>query len=90
MRAVGSIILGSNPVAVENHLIVVKPKRGGIKECEFLLNNLRNAQTKTWLDERIRCRHLTVGVLRELPVGRDMSDERLRFSTAVLRLLERS
>ena len=67
MRAVGSIVLGCSPIAVENHLLVAKPKHGGIKECEFLLKNLRNAQTKTWLNERIRCRHLTVGVLRELP-----------------------
>jgi hypothetical protein len=67
-RAVGSIISGSRPVAVENHLLVAKPRHGDLYDCEFLLKNLRDPQTKVWLDERIRCRHLTVGILRELPL----------------------
>ena len=67
-RAIGSVVLGQVPVAVENHLIVLKPKRGGWESCEFALQNLKHARTKAWLDQRIRCRHLTVGVLRELPI----------------------
>ncbi|HEX7861125.1 MAG TPA: hypothetical protein VF773_12400 [Verrucomicrobiae bacterium] len=67
-RAVGSIVTGQDKVAVENHLLVLKPKSGRIDECESLLTNLRDARTKKWLDHRIRCRHLTVGVLRELPM----------------------
>jgi hypothetical protein len=67
-RAVASIVLGTAPVAVENHLLVAKPKRGGLERCKFLLKSLRHSKTKGWLDERIRCRHLTVGVLREIPL----------------------
>lgn len=67
-RAIGSIVVGEVPVAVENHLIVLKPKRGGQESCEFALQNLKDPQTKAWLDERIRCRHLTVGVVRDLPI----------------------
>ena len=72
-RAIGSVVLGKVPVAVENHLIVLKPKRGGQESCEFALQNLKDARTKAWLDERIRCRHLTVGALRELPIWRALT-----------------
>lgn len=66
-RAVGTIITGKDPVAVENHLLVLKPKSGSVDDCLQLLNNLRSPKTNTWLNERIRCRHLTVSALRALP-----------------------
>jgi hypothetical protein len=28
---------------------------------------LKDPRTTTWLNERIRCRHLTVGAVRDLP-----------------------
>jgi hypothetical protein len=67
-RAIGSIVTGDRRIAVENHLLIAKPKEGGVESCEALLKSLRDQRTKVWLDERIRCRHLTVGVLSELPV----------------------
>jgi len=67
-RAVGSIVSAGEAVAVENHLLVLKPRENGLKRCEAVLRSLKEPRTKAWLDERIRCRHLTVGVLRELPV----------------------
>jgi hypothetical protein len=66
-RAVGTIITGQGPVAVENHLLVLKPKTGLIADCRELLENLRAPETNVWLNERIRCRHLTVSALRMLP-----------------------
>jgi N-6 DNA Methylase len=66
-RAIGTIILGEQPVAVENHLIVLKPKSSELDDCLKLLEVLRCVQTNDWLDERIRCRHLTVTALRDLP-----------------------
>lgn len=66
-RAVGTIITGQVPVAVENHLLVLKPKTGLIADCVGLLENLRAPETNAWLNERIRCRHLTVSALRTLP-----------------------
>ncbi len=66
-RAVGTVILGDKQVAVENHLIVVKPINASVDACEEILNLLRSDATDQWLDHRIRCRHLTVRALQELP-----------------------
>lgn len=66
-RAVGTIITGEQAVAVENHLLVLKPRDGSQATCEAALARLRDTRTKVWLDERIRCRHLTVGALGDLP-----------------------
>ena len=66
-RAVGTVILGDRPVAVENHLIVVRPNEPSLEACEEILNLLRSDSTDEWLDHRIRCRHLTVRALQELP-----------------------
>lgn len=66
-RAVGTIIACKKPVAVENHLLVLQPHDGKVDTCTPLLSVLRNRRTNTWLDQRIRCRHLTVSSLRELP-----------------------
>ena len=66
-RAVGTVILGDEPVAVENHLIVVRPNDACLDTCNEILELLRCEATDRWLDHRIRCRHLTVRVLEELP-----------------------
>ncbi len=70
-RAVGTVTLGDKPVAVENHLIVVKPNDGSLDTCKEILDLLRSDATDQWLDRRIRCRHLTVRALRELPCWDD-------------------
>lgn len=66
-RAVGTLIAGSGSVAVENHLICLQPKDRSQATCRRLLDVLRDERTTNWLDQRIRCRHLTVGALGELP-----------------------
>jgi len=66
-RAVGTIINGSRPVAVENHLLVLQPKDSNLNSCECLLSILYRPETNTWLNQRIRCRHLTVSSLQALP-----------------------
>jgi hypothetical protein len=66
-RAVASIVTGASGVAVENHLIVCKPHDASLKSCRALVERLRNESTTRWLDERLRCRHLTVTAIRELP-----------------------
>jgi len=66
-RAVGTIISGTQEVAVENHLLVLKPKSGTLMSCRELIKKLRSAQTNSWLNERIRCRHLTVPSVQEIP-----------------------
>lgn len=52
-------------VAVENHLLIVEPKAG--TNCADLLAVLESQTTKEFLDDRIRCRHLTVRALKEIP-----------------------
>jgi hypothetical protein len=66
-RAVGTVIFGNKPVAVENHLIVVKPNDASLDTCEEIKDLLRSEATDQWLDHRIRCRHLTVRALQEIP-----------------------
>ncbi len=65
-RGVGTVVVGSQDVLVENHLIVLKPKDGLIHTCRRAAELLGSRYAKAWLDERIRCRHLTVRALREL------------------------
>lgn len=66
-RGVGVMVIGAAPVAVDNHLIVVKPLAGGVEACEELLERLSRPDLAQWLDERISCRHLTVRVVRDIP-----------------------
>lgn len=71
-RAVGTLIVSDTLsrkelVAVENHLIVVRPKSGTIEDCEALLKLLHDFRTNNWLNDRIRCRHLTVKSIQNIP-----------------------
>lgn len=66
-RAAGAIIANTTPVAVENHLIVIKPKNGELSQCKALLKVLKCSKTNLFINEKIRCRHLTVGVMKEVP-----------------------
>jgi len=68
-RAIGTMILGRRRVAVENHLIVCKPHDGTIKSCGVLMRLLKSPRTTDWLNTRIRCRHLTVRAIAELPMS---------------------
>lgn len=70
-RAVGTVIALREPAVVENHLLVLRPRDRRIQTCQRLIASLRRPETTDWLDRRIRCRHLTVGSIRELPLGGD-------------------
>lgn len=70
-RATASVILCSEPVAVENHLIVCAPKDGLLATCHRLMRHLRSEVINKHLDEQMRCRHLTVGAVREIPLPDD-------------------
>ena len=67
-RAVGSIITGEKSVAVENHLIICRPYSGTLRDCRMLLNSLKCEKTNDWINLRSRCRHLSVGLLKRLPM----------------------
>lgn len=70
-RAVGSIIIGKKDVAVENHLIVLKPIFGGLTACRTALKTLATDATTKWLNKRIRCRHLTIDAVKKIPYSGD-------------------
>ncbi len=66
-RATATVVRVPKSVAVENHLIILKPKDNTIKLCNVLLKQLKDNRTNRWLNRRIRCRHLTVTSIKELP-----------------------
>ena len=66
-RAVPTLILGENAVAVENHLIALIPNDGTVDTCRKLIRRLKSPKTNKWLDARLRCRHLTTAALAEMP-----------------------
>lgn len=66
-RAIGTIIKGKEPVAVENHLIVIKPHKAPLRNCKRIVQILKSSETNEFLNNRIRCRHLTVGAIKQIP-----------------------
>lgn len=70
-RASATFIHLREPVAIENHMIVVKPKDGKVKTCKILMQVLQSEQTNDFLNDRIRLRHLTVEVVKDIPFGGD-------------------
>ena len=67
-RAAGAVVPIGGPYAVENHLLVIKGKSDSYDDIRKLNTYLRSDGVSEWLDERIRCRHLTVEAIKELPV----------------------
>ena len=66
-RAAATVIAGKKSVAVENHLIVCEPKDKTLRMCKKLMCQLQTATVNEFLDDRIRCRHLTVGAVAAIP-----------------------
>ena len=66
-RAVATVILGEEAVAVENHLIVLVPRDKTIRACRELIVRLQSPKTDEWINKRLRCRHLTTAVLAGMP-----------------------
>jgi len=67
-RAVATIIHVPKPVFVDNHLIVLQPNSKTLKECRKALEILKRSETDEWLNRQIRCRHLTVKIVKDIPV----------------------
>lgn len=66
-RCAATLINLKEPAAVENHLLVLTPFDGSKRRCKELMRVLRSPDTNKWLNKRMRCRHLTVSSLKELP-----------------------
>ena len=70
VRARAAVYTGPGPVAVENHLLVLKPpSAGGVDACMRLAVGFAEPAVTDWLDRRLRLRHLTVTALRDLPTA---------------------
>jgi hypothetical protein len=69
-RAAAAIVKCARPVAVENHLIVCEPLDGLLATCRALVRALRSQAVNDFLDEKISCRHLTVGAVAAIPFQR--------------------
>ncbi|BFQ92338.1 N-6 DNA methylase [Gallibacterium anatis] len=67
-RAAATLINLKQPIAVENHLIIVTPKDKSLKKCKRLLKMLERPEINQFLNEQIRLRHLTVGVIKSIPL----------------------
>ncbi|MCK6263763.1 N-6 DNA methylase [Vibrio sp. ZSDE26] len=67
-RASATIINLKEAVAIENHMIVIKPKSSTLRDCKKILKVLKSNQTNEFLNERIRLRHLTVTVIKDIPI----------------------
>ena len=65
-RAIAAIVALDEPIILDNHLLTLTPRRGGLRVCQRLLAELRRPVTTEALNRRIRCRHLTVGALSDL------------------------
>ena len=66
-RARSTLVTTQKEFLVENHLLILKPKDQKVTTCRALLRVLADQRTDTWLNNHIRCRHLTVGALKKLP-----------------------
>jgi len=67
-RLKASIIKGDMPVAVENHLIVLEPKDGKLNTCREFMKVAKSIDATNWVNNEIRCRHLTVTVIKKMPI----------------------
>jgi N-6 DNA Methylase len=70
-RAVSALVTGKRPVAVDNHLLVLRPSDGTIRTCSALVSHLKTEAVNKWLDNYIRCRHLTVDSIAQIPWSGD-------------------
>lgn len=66
-RLWATVVVGTGPVAVENHLLVLKPLHGGLNDCRAVARLLQSDSTTTFLNDRLRCRHLTTGAVAQIP-----------------------
>lgn len=67
-RAIATIINIHESVYIDNHLIVLTPKSKSLEDCYILLSILKDKKTDDWINEKIRCRHLTVKIVSKIPL----------------------
>lgn len=68
-RARATMIFGSEGVLIENHLLVLLPADKSEETCRKIMRILAAPSTTNWLNSHIRCRHLTVAAVAQIPIG---------------------
>ncbi|QIF95940.1 SAM-dependent DNA methyltransferase [Proteus vulgaris] len=68
-RAAATLVNIKGFVAVENHMIVITPKSGKLEECKKLMKILKSQSTNNFLNDRARMRHLTVSIIKDIPIS---------------------
>lgn len=67
IRASATIVNSIDPVAVENHLIIISPRDNSLEKCIKLMDILASQDTTDYLNSRIRLRHLTIDAIKNIP-----------------------
>ncbi|RYD81042.1 MAG: hypothetical protein EOP84_11525 [Verrucomicrobiaceae bacterium] len=67
-RAIATLVDSNQEFAVDNHLITILPLDKKLATCRKIVKMLSDSRTQNWFNTRIRCRHLTVGSLKEIPL----------------------
>lgn len=70
-RTRAAVVTDPRGIAVENHLLVLSPRSGGISACQSVLTRLGSSEVTEWLDQVICCRHLTVSAVSSIPWAND-------------------
>ncbi len=76
IRAKACLVLGSTPVLVDNHFIIVKSINDDIAIYKKLLIFLQSTDISQYLNNNIRCRHLTTKVIKKIPLEENWINER--------------
>jgi hypothetical protein len=75
-RCLATLVTGQIPLAVDDHLLIALPKDGTVSTCAELLRVLDDVRTTEWMNARIRCRHITVSALRDIPwIGGEQDEQ---------------
>lgn len=62
-----TVVLADRAVAVENHLLVLMPHDRTLVACREVAALVESSAAAQFLNERLRCRHLTVRAVRDIP-----------------------
>lgn len=71
-RCVGTIVATNGLIGIENHLLIAIPRDKKLRTCKKLLDVLKRDSTSVWMDKRMRCRHLTVSSVADIPWTEDV------------------
>lgn len=73
-RIVPTLVLGKQPIAVENHLIIISPKNKKVSACRKLIQKLKSPDVSEQINHTIRCRHLTKKSIASIELRTDDYD----------------